>query len=205
VRVVGVQEALAHEGLGYRDAGAGQDHVDVLVRLLVHPLEPALPSQRDERGPVQERIGHARHEVRRAEAEGAEAHAGPTGQPTLDVGHEGAGLLVADRHELDRRALQRVGHIERLLAGDPEDPPDALGLEAPHEQVRGPFGRSSGGRCGLVGLPWHVSSVPDALGGPPDVNNRPQNSSPETAMSERNGWSRSTLSATVGRRPDPGK
>jgi hypothetical protein len=53
-------------------------------------------------------------------------------------------------------------------------PTDALGLRASHEQVREPFGGAAGGRCGLVGLLFHVSCVPDALGGSRDVEAGPE-------------------------------
>ena len=119
------------------------------MRLLVHSLEPALAGQGHERGPVQEGVGHPGHQIGGPGTQGAEAHAGPAGQAALDVGHEGAGLLVADRDELDRRSVERVRDVEGLLAGDPEDPSDPLGLEAPHQQVGGPLGAPVPGRVAL--------------------------------------------------------
>ena len=120
--------------LGDRPHHAHQ--VDVLVRLLVHPLQVALPGERHQRGAVEVGVRDRRGEVERARAERAQADAGVAGQPAVDVGHVGAALLVADRHEVDRRARQRLVEVERLLARDAEDVLDALGLEAFHEHVR---------------------------------------------------------------------
>ena len=58
------------------------------------------------------------------------------GQAPVHVGHVGAALLVANRDEGDRRVLERLVEVERLLARDAEDVLDALGLQALHEQVR---------------------------------------------------------------------
>ena len=116
--------------------GAHHAHqVDVLVRLLVHPLEVALAGERHQRRAVQVGVGHRGHEVQRARPERAEADARVAGQAAVDVGHVGAALLVADRHEVDRRARQRLVEVERLLARDAEDVLDALGLEALDEDV----------------------------------------------------------------------
>ena len=119
--------------LGDRPHHAQQ--VDVLVRLLVHALEVALAGERHERRAVEVGVGHRGDEVQRPGAERAEADAGVAGEAAVDVGHVGAALLVADRDELDRRARQRLVQVERLLAGDAEHVPDALGLEALDEDV----------------------------------------------------------------------
>jgi hypothetical protein len=55
----------------------------------------------------------------------------------VDVRHVGASLLVAHRDELDRGARQRLVQVERLLARDAEDAPDALGLETFDEDIAG--------------------------------------------------------------------
>ena len=127
------------------------------MRLLVHALEVALAGERDERRAVEVRVRHRGHEVERARAERAEADAGVAGQAAVDVRHVGAALLVADRHELDRRARERLVQVERLLARDAEDVPDALGLEALDEDVAGlcvqPPGRSVPGSGKLIPVP----------------------------------------------------
>ena len=64
------------------------DDVEVLVRLLVHPLEVGLPGEGDERGAVEEGVGHRGDEVGRARPERAEAHAGAPRQAAVHVGHE---------------------------------------------------------------------------------------------------------------------
>ena len=142
---LGDLERLAHDlgddrrvgepGVPLGDRPHHAQEVDVLVRLLVHPLEVALAGERHERRAVEEGVGDRGHEVQRARAERAEADAGAAGQPAVDVGHVGAALLVAHRDELDRRARQRLVQVERLLARDAEDVLDALGLEALHEDV----------------------------------------------------------------------
>ena len=119
-----------------RDRPHHAQQVDVLVRLLVHALEVALAGQRDQRRAVEVGVRDRGHQVQRARAERAEAHAGAAGQAPVDVRHVGAALLVAHRHELDGRVGQRLVQVERLLAGDAEDVRDALGLEALDEDVR---------------------------------------------------------------------
>ena len=142
---LGDLERLAHD-LG-NDLGAGDacvplhdraqdaDQVDVLVGLLVHALEVGLPGQRDERRAIKGRVGHGGDQVGRAGAEGAEAHAGSAGQAPVGIGHVRAALLVPDGHELDRRVGQGLVQVQRLLAGNAEYVPDALGLEALDEHI----------------------------------------------------------------------
>ena len=89
-----------------RDRLHHANDVDVLVRLLVHPLEVALAGERDERRTVEVGVGDGRHEVRRAGPERAEADAGVAGEAAVDVGDVRAALLVADRDELDRRVAR---------------------------------------------------------------------------------------------------
>ena len=97
---------------------------------------------------VQERVGDAGDEVQRAGPERAEADAGAAGEAPVHAGHEGAGLLVAHGHELDRRVRERVVEVERLLARDAEDVAHALGLQAAHEHVRGArTGHARRARC----------------------------------------------------------
>jgi hypothetical protein len=123
----------------------------VLVGLLVHPLEVRLPGQGDERRAVQERVRDAGDEVRRARPERAEADAGAPREAAVHVGHVGAALLVAHGDEGDRRPLERLVEVQRLLSGDPEDVLDPLGLEALHEQIRRPALRH--GSLSLAQLP----------------------------------------------------
>ena len=110
--------------------------VDVLVRLLVHALEVALASQRDQRRAVQIGVGHGRHEVRGPRPERPQAHARAAREPPVHVRHVGPALLVPHRDELDRRVRQRLVQVERLLPGDAEYVLDALGLQAVNEDVR---------------------------------------------------------------------
>ena len=120
-----------------RDRPQDLDQVDVLVGLLVHPLEVGLPGQRDERRAVEVGVGDGGDEVQRARAERAQADAGAPGQAAVHVGHVGAALLVSNRDERDRRFRQRLVEVQGLLARDAEHVLDALGLQALDEHVAG--------------------------------------------------------------------
>ena len=85
------------------------DQVDVLVRLLVHPLEVGLAGERDERRAVQERVADRGDEVHRARPERAEADAGAPGQAPVHVGHVGPALLVANGDEARPRSSPATG------------------------------------------------------------------------------------------------
>ena len=69
--------------------------------------------------------------------ERAQADAGASGEAPVHVGHVGPALLVSNRDEGDRGARQRLVEIQGLLAGDPEDVLDPLGLQALDEHVAG--------------------------------------------------------------------
>ena len=79
--------------------------VDELVRLLVELVEPGLAGDRDHRRAVEERVGDAGDEVRRAGPEGRHRDRGAAGQPAVDVGHERGALLVAGGDVADRRPI----------------------------------------------------------------------------------------------------
>ena len=112
------------------------DDVDVLVRFLVDAVTTGLPRDGDERRVIEVRIGDAGGEIGGARSERREAHAGAARQAAAGVGHEGSALLVARRDEADRRVGERIQDVENLLPGQAEDVPDALVLEAPHDQLR---------------------------------------------------------------------
>ena len=114
--------------------------------LLVHPLDRALAREGDERRVVEVGIRDRGDEVQRSGPERAEADAGAPGQAADHVRHVGAALLLANGHERDRRMLQRVVEVERLLAGDAEHVAHAFGLEALDEDVGGAAG----------GHPWAI-------------------------------------------------
>ena len=112
-------------------------HVDVLVRLLVHPLEVALARQRHQRRSVEEGVGDSGDQVGGAGPERPEADARTAGETAIRVRHVRTALLVADRDELDLRTRQRLVEVEGLLARYPEDMADALSLEALDEDLGG--------------------------------------------------------------------
>jgi hypothetical protein len=112
------------------------DDVDVLVRLLVHPLEVGLAGERHHRRAVEQRVGDAGDEVGRSRPEGAQADARAAGQATVHVGHVRPALLVANWDERDRGGVERRVEIQRLLSRDAEYVLDAFGLQALHEQIR---------------------------------------------------------------------
>src|SRR5206468_4110854 len=115
-------KCFAHDlgnGLGHRDARAPLrdrrehlDHVDVLMRLEVNTLEPCLSGDGDERRAVELRVGHPGQQVRRAGAQGREAHAWERREPSVDVGHERGGLPVDDLR-------QRLSHV-LWIGGGPQ-------------------------------------------------------------------------------------
>ena len=127
--------------------------VDELVRLLVELVETGLAGDRDHRRAVEEGVGDAGDEVRRARPEGRHGHRGPAGQAAVDVGHERGALLVAGRDVADADSRgERVEDVHRLLAGDREDVLAALRGEAVDEEV-------GGGPRHQVGMRWHAPSV----------------------------------------------
>ncbi len=142
---LGDRERLAHDlghDLGARDTSVplddraqDLDQVDVLVGLLVHPLEVRLAGQSDQRRAVQEGVGDRSDQVCGARPQRAEADARASRQPAVGVGHVGAALLVSHGNELDRGVGERLAQIERLLTRDAEHVAHALGLEALDEHV----------------------------------------------------------------------
>jgi hypothetical protein len=107
----------------------------VLVRLLVHPIEVDLTGERHEGRPVQERVRDSRHEIGCPRAQRSQTDTGSAREPAVHVGDEGSSLLVTYGNELDRRAVERLAEIERLLAGNPEDEADSLRLETPDQHI----------------------------------------------------------------------
>ena len=121
----------------FRDSTEQLEDVDVLVRLAVDLREVRLGGDCDERRPVEERVRHARHEVRRAGPEGREAHAGAAGQTAVDVRHERGGTFVPREDELDRAASECVHQLEVLLSRDSEGETHALALETRDQELSG--------------------------------------------------------------------
>ena len=117
-----------HPGIPLHDWAKDADQIDVLVRLLVHTLEIGLAGERDQRRAVKERVGDRGDKIGSPGSERTQADAGSAGQAPVGVGHVGAALLVADRHELNRGIGQGLVQVQRLLTGDAEDVLDALCL-----------------------------------------------------------------------------
>ena len=103
----------------------------------VHDLEFGLPAahdalltrEHDHGHGTEQSIGCSRRQVQRARTKRGDAHTGLAGQPPVSRGHEGRALLVAGQDQLDRRVAQAFHDIQVLLAGNPENPIDALVLE----------------------------------------------------------------------------
>ena len=122
--VVGVPDQVVVLGHRQRDAG----DVDLLERVLADQRAGHVAGQRDHRDRVQLGGADRRHEVRRARAAGAHAHADLAARPGVAVGRVAAALLVADEDVPDlgvvaedvvdreddaaRVAEQRVGALE---------------------------------------------------------------------------------------------
>jgi hypothetical protein len=103
----------------------------------VEPGRGPLAGEHEHRRPVHVPVGHAGHQVGGAGAEGAEAAGDLAGEAPVDLGHERRPLLVAAEDEADAGLLEGEHHVGVLLAGDPEDEAQPLGLEAADEQVGG--------------------------------------------------------------------
>ena len=109
----------------------------------VHDLELGLPAahdalltrEHDHGHGAEQRVGRPRRQVQRARTERGDAHAGPAGQPPVGRSHEGRALLVTRQDQLDRRVAQAFHDIQVLLAGNPENPVDALVLECGNQQI----------------------------------------------------------------------
>ena len=57
---------------------------------------------------IEEGVRHAGHEVGGARAEGRQADAGASGEPPVDVGHQGRALLVPGGDEANRAGRERI-------------------------------------------------------------------------------------------------
>ena len=119
-------------------------------------LQVGLAGEGDQRRAVEPGVGDAGHQVRSRRGRGCGGRRRPTvSRPTF--GHIGAALLVADGHELDRRGVQRLVEIERLLTRDAEDVPGRprpLGIPRQVRRRRRPPPVSGASHAVLaVGLP----------------------------------------------------
>ena len=84
-------------------------------------------------GVVHVGVGHAGHQIGGPGPERGQAHAGPAGQPPVDVGHEGGRLLVAGGDEADLAVQQDVQDVDVLLAGEAENDLHALVFQTADE------------------------------------------------------------------------
>jgi len=99
----------------------------------VHALQVRLARQGDQRGAIQERVCYGCDKVCRSRAKGPQANTGSAREAAIGIRHIGTALLVSDRNELNRRIGDGLAQIERLLARNTEDVPNALRLQALHE------------------------------------------------------------------------
>ena len=126
-----------------RDGPKNAHHVNILVILLVKVLQGGLPGQCQQGGPVYVCICYSRGEVCRAGSQRRGTDPRPTGQPSVDSGHERCSLLVTDGDDFDSlRSAKRIGKREGLFARNLEDEFNLLILKTLYEQV-GPFQRTT--------------------------------------------------------------
>ena len=104
--------------------------VDELMRFPMDPRQIGLCGDRDERCSIEERVGHARDEVRRTGSQRRNADARMGREPSLDIRHERGGLFVAREDEADGAFAKRVHQIQVFLPRNPEDETDPLVLQA---------------------------------------------------------------------------
>ena len=139
----GRAEGVAHDR---RDTGDAADlsgelrqrlhdghHVDDLETGLLAAPDRLLAGHHDHRHGSEMGVGRTRGQVQRTRSQGAEAHPGTAGEPSVGGGHERRGLFVAGENEFDARRAKRLDGVEVLLAGNTEDPLDALVLERGNE------------------------------------------------------------------------
>ena len=128
--------------LGHRQRDAGD--VDLLERVLADQGAGHVAGDRDHRHRVELRRRDRGHEVRRARAAGAHAHADPAARAGIPVGRVAAALLVADEHVADLGVVaEDVVDREDDAARIAEEHVRALTDERLHEGVRadpGPLG-----------------------------------------------------------------
>ena len=84
------------------------DDIHVLMRFLVHSVQPGLPGDCHQGGPIHIGIRHTGDEVHRPRTEGSEADTGFTGKAAVDICHEGRAAFIARLNKLD------VGFQERI-------------------------------------------------------------------------------------------
>ena len=144
---------------GRRPLGDRPHHgnrIHVLVALLVQPGGRALADNADQRGSVHVGIGNAGHQIGRPRPQRRQTDPGLAGQPAIDIRHEGGGLLVPAKDEIDRTVHQRQHDIGVLLARHAENVGDTLGLQTADEQI----GRLDGGHAAVScdGAAQHMAS-----------------------------------------------
>ena len=114
--------------LGHRPEHA--DEVVLLEGVLALMVERDAADQDDHRRVGHVRGGHAGEQIGGAGPAGDEADAGEIRDAGEAVGHEGGGLLVAHVDVLHAPVVvERVEHVEKGRADDPEDVADALRLQ----------------------------------------------------------------------------
>ena len=111
------------------------DQIEDLVAFLVQSRGRSLAGDRHQRCAVHVGVGHTGDQVGRAGPQSGETDARLSGQPSIDVGHEGSALFVPGRDEFDLAVEQGVHHVDVLFTGNSEDVLDAFVFEAFDEEL----------------------------------------------------------------------
>ena len=132
----GMSSAFADQVVVLRHRQRDAGDVDLLERVLADQRAGHVAGDRDHRDRVELRGGDAGHEVRRAGAAGAHAHADPAGRPGVAVGGVAAALLVADEDVAELGVVaQDVVERQDDAARVAEEDVDALADERLAERV----------------------------------------------------------------------
>ena len=109
----------------------------VIAALAIEGVGVHLAGEQENRDRVRPAFGDPRQGVGRARAGGRADDPGPSRDPRIAIGGEGAGLLVANQGCADRaRPADRIVDRGRVGTGHPKKMPDAPTNQSVHQQVR---------------------------------------------------------------------
>ena len=111
--------------------------VEDLVAFLVQPCGRPLSRNGHDGCTIHVGVGDAGNEVRRPRTQSRQANARTSGEPPVDVCHEGRALLMARGDETDGAVEERIQHVDVLFAGHAEDVLNLLILETSNEKLCG--------------------------------------------------------------------
>ena len=137
------------------------EHVQFLERVGAHQVRGHLPGDADHRHRIQQRVGDAGDEVRRAGARGRDANADATAVARVAVRGQRGRLLMPHQHVLHRAAEQGVVEGHDAAARIAEEGIDPFGLERLHQPLGSVHAPASAGvACGVVAVDGLAGASP---------------------------------------------